>query len=64
MIAGAGGSGKRTPVRIDRVINEEEVDLSEHGYYTAAFQPGLMLAEIGPPGIKSQGGLSLAKFES
>ena len=59
-----GGSGKRTPVWIDRVINEEEVDLSEHEHYTATFQPGLMLAEISPPSIKSQGGSSLAQFES
>ena len=28
------GSGKRTLVRIDRTINEEEVDLLEHEYYT------------------------------
>ncbi len=57
-------SGKRTLVRIDRTINEEEVDLSEHEHYTTVFQPGLMLAEIGPPSITSQGGSSLAKFES
>jgi hypothetical protein len=56
-----GGCGER----IDRTIKEEEVDLSEHDHYTAAvFQSGLMLAEIGPPSITSQGGSSLAKFES
>jgi hypothetical protein len=51
--------------RIDRTTTEEEVDLSEHEHYTdALFQPGLMVAEIGPPSITSQVVSTLAKFES
>jgi hypothetical protein len=43
-------------VRIDRTIEEEEVDLSEHLHYTdGVFQLDLMLAETCPPRFKSQG---------
>jgi len=39
--------------RIAPTIKGEEVDLSEHEHYTAAaFQPGLILAEIGLPNAK------------